>query len=442
MKLRPLLAILLFACNAPALASPLTAADMREDLRQLREVWSHTDRSLDDAERRQFDAVVDAALARSDTLAPADLALEVSRAVATARNGHSDADIGAFLHGMPVGFAWFADGLFIVRAEPRHRDLLGARVEKLGRLTPDAARQKAAVFIPGNAARIRSESAVLLRMLEVLHYIGATPRRDAAVLQLRLSDGRVRKVTLGVENAPDPAKQPAWMGLVPAPRDVPGRWVHVLDAAPQLSPLYGRRTNLHREWWQANRVFYLRSNYVWGTENNRYELFDNLIGVLQGEVAMRRPKYAIVDLRLNRGGDFFNTIIFAQALPKLLPPDGRIYVLVGPDTFSAAIVTAAMLKDAGGDRVLIVGDDVGDDAEFWSEGRGVKLPHSGISVGTAGWKHNWEKACDDPAVCYWANTAFGPKGISLQPSMRVPVRFADYAAGRDPVLEAVLDDAR
>jgi hypothetical protein len=364
----------------------------------------------------------------------------VSRAVATAHNGHSEANIGAFLHGMPVGFAWFADGLFIVRAEPGHRDLVGARVEKLGALSPEDARTRTAALIPGNEARIRSESAVLLRMLEVLRHIGATRDSKSAALQLKLRDGAVRKVTLGVEQSPDPAKQPAWMGLVPAPRDVPGRWAHVLDSVAQIPSLYLNVTNLHREWWQDNRVFYLRSNYVWGTEKNRYELFDNLIGVLQVEVAVRRPRYAIVDLRLNRGGDFFNTINFAQALPKLIPPDGRVYVLVGPDTFSAAIVTAAMLKDAGGERVILVADTVGDDSEFWSEGSGVKLPHSGIAVGTATRKHNWEKACADPAVCYWANTAFGPKGISLQPALRIPVRFADYAAGRDPVLEAVLNE--
>jgi hypothetical protein len=442
MRLRLLYTILPLAFAVPAPAAPLTSAAMQEDLRFLREVWSHTDRSLDDEERREFDAVVDAALARAETLTPADFALEVSRAVATAHNGHSAANIGAFLHGMPVGFAWFADGLFIVRAEPPHRDLLGARVEKLGALSPEAARTRTAALIPGNEALVRSESAVMLRMLEVLHYIGATRNRNSAVLQLRLRDGSARKVTLGVEQSPDPAKQPAWMGLVPAARDVPGRWEHVLDSVTQIPSLYSSVTNLHREWWQDDRVFYLRSNYVWGTDQNRYELFDNLIGVLQVEVAVRRPKYAIVDLRLNRGGDFFNTINFAQALPKLIPPDGRVYVLVGPDTFSAAIVTAAMLKDGGGERVMLVGDTVGDDAEFWSEGRGVKLPQSGITVSTASWKHNWEKACTDPTVCYWANTAFGPKGISLQPTLRVPVRFADYAAGRDPVLEAVLNDAR
>ena len=441
--LRIRFAILLLAFQGLACAAPLTAADMQEDLRYLRDTWSHTDRTLDDTERRAFDAVVDGALARTNSLSPADFALEVARAVATANNGHSAADIDAYLHGMPVGFAWFADGLFIVRTEPSYGDLLGARVEKLGTLRAGDARARVAVFIPGNEARIRSESAQMLRMLEVLQHIGASRDANSATLELELRNGRTQKVKLGVEQSADPAKQPGWMGLVPAPRDLPGRWLHVLDSAPQIPSVYHPRTNLEREWWRDNQVFYLRSNIVWGSSRDkRYELFDNLIGVLQSEVAERRPKFAIVDLRLKHGGDLFNTILFAQALPKLIPPDGRIYVLVGPDTFSAAIVTAAVLKDAGGARTVLAGDTLGDFAEFWSEGRNLELPHSGIAVSTAMKKHNWEKACSDPAVCYWANTAFGPAGISLQPTLRVPVKFADYAAGRDPVLEAVLSDAR
>ena len=443
MKTRSLLAMLLLAFHGAASAAPLTAADMQEDLRYLRDTWSHTDRTLDEDERRKFDAVVDSALERSRSLSPAGFALEVARAVATANNGHSAADIDAYLHGMPVGFAWFADGLFIVRADPGHAGLLGARVEKLGALTPEDARARVAAFIPGNEARVRSESAALLRRLEVLQHIGASRDATSATLALQLRDGRTQRVKLGVEQSPDPLKQPEWMSLVPAPRDLPGRWAHVLDAAAQIPPVYHARTNLEREWWRDNQVLYLRSNIVWGSSRDkRYELFDNLIGVLQAEVAERRPKFAIVDLRLNHGGDLFNTLLFAQALPKLIPPDGRIYVLVGPDTFSAAIVTAAVLKDAGGMRTVLAGDTLGDFAEFWSEGRDLELPRSGISVSTAMKKHNWEKACTDRDTCYWANTAFGPAGISLETTLRVPVKFADYAAGRDPVLEAVLSDAR
>lgn len=150
----------------------------------------------------------------------------------------------------------------------------------------------------------------------------------------------------------------------------------------------------------------------------------------------------MVDLRLNDGGDFFNTILFAQALPKLIASEGRIFVLVGPSTFSAALVTAAMLKQYGAHRVVLVGEPMGDRRPFWSEGLPVMLPNSKIEVRPAVWMQNWEDGCNDRSRCYWANTVFGGKPVSLQPELRIPLRFADYAAGRDSVLDAALSAAR
>ena len=101
MHSRILASVLLLALHFTASGATLTPADMQEDLRYLRDVWSQTDRTLDAAERRQFDAIVDGALARTGSLTPADFALEVSRAVAAANNGHSTADITAWLHACP-----------------------------------------------------------------------------------------------------------------------------------------------------------------------------------------------------------------------------------------------------------------------------------------------------------------------------------------------------
>jgi hypothetical protein len=439
LRILPIVALTL---SWPARAQDLSAGDMREDLRYLEQVWSHTDRSLTPERREKFDAAIQETSRRVSTLTTPDFALEVSRIVAIARNGHSQAQIDDRLSGLPLGFAWFEDGLFIVRADARHRELLGSRVERFGSLTAEEACTRTRKLIPGSDAWARNLAAVYLRALEVLRFIGATDRVDVATLQLRLPDGRGRRVRLEKESAPDPSPVPAWMGTVPAPPDVAGRWLHVLDNVRKRPSLYRDVTNLDREWMRDNRVFYVRSNYIYGTAANRYELNEKLIGILQVEVAERRPRFAIIDLRLNHGGDFFNTVVFASALPRLIPADGRIFVLVGPDTFSAAIATAAMIKAQGGDRVVFVGDVLGDDAEFWSEGPPVTLPHSGIVVTSGTRKHNWSAACVDSPDCYWGNVAFGPAGISLEPNIRVKTRFADYATGHDPVLEAALNAAR
>ena len=84
----------------------------------------------------------------------------------------------------------------------------------------------------------------------------------------------------------------------------------------------------------------------------------------------------MLDLRYDGGGDYTLTSAFAHALPKLVRAPGRIALITGPDEFSAGITTAAFVKDAGGARVTIVGEPVGDRLSFWSEGGHGCLPHA------------------------------------------------------------------
>jgi len=274
--------------------------------------------------------------------------------------------------------------------------------------------------------------------------LGAMSSIDKVKLKVRLTEGTRRIISLGPQpsNNPDPSSE-LFSPLIPSDPELPGRWPQVLDKAVKRPLIYQRPTNLSYEWLSADPgVLYIRSNRIFGTDHNPHELMEKLLVLLQDEIAPRRPKFVIVDLRLNLGGDFFNTITFAQALPRLVPRDGRVFVLVGPSTFSAALHTAAMLKAYGGDQVTLAGEPMGDHSAFWSDGRPTKLPNSGISVRPATWMWDWSEGCQDAARCYWGDIAFGSKNVSLEPQLRIATTFADYSHGHDPVLDAVLEQTK
>jgi Peptidase family S41 len=121
-----------------------------------------------------------------------------------------------------------------------------------------------------------------------------------------------------------------------------------------------------------------------------------------------------------------------------MPADGRIFVLISRATFSAALVTAAMLKGNGGGRVIFVGETMGDNSRFWAETGTMTLPNSRISVTYSKSFEDWGAGCTDVASCYWPAVALGVKDISLAPDVTVTTSFSDYAAGRDAVLETAL----
>jgi hypothetical protein len=147
-------------------------------------------------------------------------------------------------------------------------------------------------------------------------------------------------------------------------------------------------------------------------------------------------------MRFNGGGDYTNTWRFANRLPSLVSPGGRVIVLTGPSTFSAAITTTAFVKQAGGARVTILGEKVGDRLAFFSEGNHGCLPHAHLCLYYQTGKHDYAHPCTDWDVCYWINWFFPVRVTSLDPDETVTISFHDWRAGHDPVFERALALAR
>ena len=153
------------------------------------------------------------------------------------------------------------------------------------------------------------------------------------------------------------------------------------------------------------------------------------------------PCAAIVDLRGDTGGDYFNTKRFSYMLPSLVGGNGPIYVLTDGQTFSAAIFTTAFLKDAGGNRVKIVGEPVGDRLDFYSEGPRVCLPNSKLCFYFQIAKHDVSHLCLQ-RDCYWRDWYAPVRVKSLKPDELIPRRFADWNEGHDAPYDWAVHDTR
>jgi C-terminal processing protease CtpA/Prc len=100
--------------------------------------------------------------------------------------------------------------------------------------------------------------------------------------------------------------------------------------------------------------------------------------------------------------------------------DGPVCVLIGPYTFSAAVIFADAVKTFR--LATLVGEETGGHPNFFSEAYDFRLPRSGLlaSISTV----RWLRASGDSADL---------TGVS--PDIVVKTTAADIRAGRDPVLE-------
>lgn len=430
---------------AQADSPPLTPEKMREDLTYLKETWAPQDRSFNDSQRSDFNRLVDETAAAAEHLTPEEFALHVMRAVAVARNEHTNANAAKLLGpDIPVRVWLFADGLRVVKTHPDFARLLGARIDGIGALTTQEALDALRVYLPGTDQRIRFLSPGYLVTPSVLKQIGAIKDTAAVPLTVQLADGRSETVTLAPTGDEDPGDERktnlnrGYGVLKPDEASLSRRWNHLLDDRSDLPVVYSKRSDLQTQFLdEARKILYIRSDVVRSMDDTA--LSDKFAGLFHEKILPVQPKHMVVDLRFNPGGDLFNTILFSQALPRLVPRDGRVFVLVGRATFSAAISTAAMLKGSGGDKVTLIGEEMGDASRFWAEGKHLELPNSGLAVRYSPEFHDYETGCFELGECYWATVAFGPRGISIAPEITVDLIYEAYAEGRDPALEKVLD---
>jgi hypothetical protein len=325
------------------------------------------------------------------------------------RNGHTvifPADENPDpLHLYPIALYEFEDGVFVV-ASAVDRDLVGFELEAvaglpveelLARLEPLVARD--------NEWTVRARRPLYLVTAEVLRGLLQAP--ETTPFDLRGPFGSVRVVL-------DPVPAPQW-------------YARLRDAFPAWDTRLPRRTELmfrggrDRPHWTAT----LRNGdaaYV-AYELTRGEL-TGFAGDVEALVGQHGIGQIILDLRLNGGGDNTTYGPLLEVLERATQELGKqLRVLIGRSTFSAAMQLAVDIERRT--PAQFVGEPTGGSPNHYGDAGQVVLTDSRLVAYVA--------------TLSWTTAGEGDERLMLEPDLPVPVRSADYFAGRDPVLEAALD---
>lgn len=430
---------------APNFPKPQNAAEAnRQDLEYLRQL-AKMDRSFTAETRAAFHRVIDQLLAQAATLDRAALEMEVAKAVAIADNGHTNArgiSFGRHLNAIPLRFAWFQEGLFVIKSDRAHTDLIGAQVLTIGGNAPADLALTLRPYVGGNAPFAHEFTPYFFASPPALHAINLLPSPSEVALTLQLGDGSKleRVVATGTQPAigTNETRLPRY-DLSPVTQPADGQaWVHVLDDLPTLPPFL---QHTDRKYWRADlsnpALLYVQINSV--TDQAGDVPLTTFLNETLAHVAQQQPRDIVVDLRFNPGGNYERTVTFTQKLPELVPANGKIFILTSGNTFSAAIVTLARLKYFAGARAEIVGEPIGDREQQWGEGGAFSLPNSQIVIHYATGYHDWEHGCAlrEFRTCFFLNYLFGVPAGKLSPTIPAPTLFSDYIAGQDSVLNTV-----
>jgi hypothetical protein len=359
------------------------------------------------------------------------------RITALADNGHTNLYYGkgAPQSITPLRVMLFADGLYVLRAKSEYADLLGARVESIeGRPTRDVIAALEQLH-GGTEGWRRTYAAIYVQSPEILYGDAIGSRPDQTHWTFRLPNGsevtRTLSGDVSGENEPH-AEMARWLSPQKM-KGEPSDW-HALVSDDADLPLSLRDFNstFRRAWIDHGCTLFIQLKAIADVDKQH---IGDFLSATTNEMRAHPPCNIILDLRFNTGGDYTKAARFASHLPDFVPPSGRIYLLTGPQTFSAAITTTAFVKQAAGSRAIILGEPVGDRLTFYGEGNEGCLPHEDLCLHYATGMHDYAHRCDDWDRCYWLNWIFPVQVKSLTPDETIKMTFADYMARRDPVFE-------
>ena len=427
-------------------STPANMGEAREqDISHLRKLLKY-DRSFSESEQASFLQQLDVMSDTLSEMSDAEFYMVVRKAVAYAENGHTNVSYApSYRHFNRSGIEtfWFSDGLYIVRALSTHADLIGMRIVEIEGRNPEETYKTLGDYTGGAETWKRLRGHYFLRSPALMHAAGLAASPDLLNIKVVNAQGEQRPVSLQalptVKDEPFFAR-PSLISLSAdaLPDEIEG-WERTLNLEGDAVPLYLRdfQNNFKTEAFGSG--VYVRATVLFN--RGGMSIADRLAAV-----AANAPEggydFIAFDLRLSPGGDFGNVANFSQNVKDILSAEGKVYVITGPQTFSAAIVSAALFKRFAPDQTLIIGEPMGDHPQFWAErGMSFKLPNSEYYISYATGYHDWEKGCTDThKYCFSRNAKYDGAEISLMPDVLIAPSYEDYASGRDIAMDWVLNE--
>jgi hypothetical protein len=426
-----------FNTAPPSADYPKPANDLeaqRQDLAYFRKLIA-LDRSYSTAARIEAERRTATLEAADEPMDHPHLRVALMKILALADNGHTHLDVGGPPpRQLPVRVAIFSDGLYVMRATSAASALLGGRLVAIDGKPIEHVMKRLADLRGGTAGWRNLYAALYLTDQEIL--FGADIAADLEHSTWTVMTSADESTTVTLNAGPAGADEPfvftkRWVSNEPV-KEMGDGWTLAGPDRPLPLTLSDfdsafRRVRLPES---CAMLVQLKANYDVG--NQRIKDF---LAATKADMRANKPCSVVLDLRYDDGGNYQNTAAFAQDLPNLIAPGGRIYLLTGPATFSAGITTAAFVKQAGGDRVTILGEPVGDRLTFFSEGNRGCLPNYRLCVSYERGKHDYAHPCTDWDVCFWLNKLYPVRVDTLAPDEMITMSFAQWRQGHDPVFE-------
>ena len=348
--------------------------------------------------REQFDAEIAGVKRRLPQMNGDEIYVALDRIANAIGDAHTYVEFPDDTANLPLELRKFGPDYRVVAVGTGLEKALGARVLRIGDTSIAKARDLAASMTPAAETTALADARIagFLTMGITLHGLGIVSDRNTASYTLA-DDGGEEFILSFRASSPDAKVN--WIKLV------------------KNLPLYSQ--NPDQDFWYV----YLPESRTLYCNFRGYQRLGQNAAALLDEAKDKNPDKLVIDLRQNSGGDYNQGLRYLlepiRGLP-LVKQRGHLFVLIGVDTFSAAMSNAAQFRQQT--SATLVGEPIGERPNSYQEAREMWLPNSQLLV-----RYSTQ---------YYKFVEQGENII--RPDREIITEWREYAAGRDPVLEWVL----
>ncbi|MEM1005086.1 MAG: peptidase S41 [Pseudomonadota bacterium] len=341
-----------------------------EDLTQILEIVLPTDPSFRRIERAAIDSCIrDSRRYALDGSIEAFL-LSAMRLLALPGNGHTRLIPNDAICVLPLRFVSVGHSVHVVGAAPGMGVLRGELIA-VNDTALTQIQANAATFLAGTCQRKRVIGPLLLTWPYALKRSGCSSNGDTTEYCVRDKDGQITNLKMPNENT------------------VPASTLYPRNEHGKADPAWEPEKFAEIKDWQELGLSILLPSFFDPSES----ALPDAISDAADRVSALSNNTLLIDVRGNTGGDFLLTMPLIDAITQ--SASKQVVVLVDKFTFSAAIVFVAILKHRLGNRLKLIGEEMGDGSMFFAEGGLINLPSSGAVVRYASAFHDWKTGTSD-----------------------------------------------
>lgn len=390
----------LFAsCSGIGFSQKLTTAELLADLEYLKDTLpvKHTN-LFAKTSKADFEKRINAIRSKIGTLTNETFTAELFKLTVAIGDEHTRIE-PHYTKVLPIRFDFFEEGIFVTGIDSANAQFLLYRLEAIdGHPVKEIIARFREVIQSYNRSYFETGLLHFLNNPAFLKGLGLADNDQE--VEYDLVDKNQNKIKLGLKART-------------------GKIINNMPLATSHTGLLARQQqgNYWYDYDSARSLVYFHYAKCWEEKDKPFQGFSE---ALQEVIIRHHPQKLVVDLRYNSGGNSGILNPFIEWIKNsYLNKKNHLFVLVGKETFSSAVMNAIEFKR--NTQAILVGEPTSGNINHYGETRGFSLPHTHIVIGYS--------------TRYWENWK-GKKG-PLTPDKQARYTAPDFEQGKDAALEYI-----